>query len=805
MSRPSKNKRQNPFQNLNRRLHLESLEERSMPSCTSISGFVYYDANNNGLYDTATETPIANSTIELRDATNAVVGTTTTDANGYYLFDMDKVHPATDATLIKAVALPTTPTQTNYSLKGMVDKFDASLGQLQSIDITYGGSITSKIDAENFSDQSESDISGTVSGNLSLTAPGVNDTLTIAAPAGTPFHAGKYDGTTDYAGASGGTLGAHTATGSKTVTVTGNDMNAYIGAGTVEITTGTVATSNATGGGNLDVRVRSTGVSTVTVTYHYKAYDCLKPGDYKIIQTKQPDGYTDGRESKVGVVIPNTIGTDFINVTLTPNADLVNNNFGELKVTQLSGHVWYDVNNDGVRDPSEPPIPGTTIILEGPGGPATQQTDGNGFYAFTNLQPGTYTVKENQPTGYLDGKDNPGTKGGTVVEDPAQDQIQAISLQAGDNSQNNDFGEIKPASIAGHVWFDANNDGVRATNELPIPGTTITLTGVDDKGSVSKSMQTNGLGEYKFDNLRPGTYALNETQPAGYADGKDNIGTPGGTPGNDVFHDIHLPAGFDGVNNDFGEIKADTPAPPTPLPKLVNLQGMLPIISKNQLLNDASSDYLDPTLRGQMAFVVGTTITLTGQQPDLSQTLNGVAALQAGVTQTAFVNQLYASDAHRALQADSLYQSVLNRMPTAAEQASAVGQLKAGADSLAVMQDIYTSPAYQQLHPTTDQLATALSTDILHTIPGTAAQQLILQSMANDPLSTVVHDLLHSDASLANQVDNTYRATVRRPATTSETLAWTAAIKAGTATLDDIAVRLLASAEFYQLAFNTIH
>src|SRR3989442_1413974 len=105
-----------------------------MPSCTSLSGFVYYDANNNGLYDTATEAPIANSTIELRDSMNMVVGTTTTDANGFYNFTTDTLHPGTDTTLEKTVALPTDPTQTNYTLQGMVDKFDSSLGQLQSIE-----------------------------------------------------------------------------------------------------------------------------------------------------------------------------------------------------------------------------------------------------------------------------------------------------------------------------------------------------------------------------------------------------------------------------------------------------------------------------------------------------------------------------------------------------------------------------------------------------------------------------------------------------------------------------------------------
>ena len=46
-----------------------------------------------------------------------------------------------------------------------------------------------------------------------------------------------------------------------------------------------------------------------------------------------------------------------------------------------------------------------------------------------------------------------------------------------------------------------------------------------------------------------------ETQPVQFIDGKDTIGTPGGTTTNDMFSDIVLPADFDGVNNNFGELK----------------------------------------------------------------------------------------------------------------------------------------------------------------------------------------------------------------------------------------------------------
>ena len=60
----SQRSRKNPFKQNQARLSIETLENRLTPSGNTISGFVFFDANNNGLFDPR-ETPLANSTIEL--------------------------------------------------------------------------------------------------------------------------------------------------------------------------------------------------------------------------------------------------------------------------------------------------------------------------------------------------------------------------------------------------------------------------------------------------------------------------------------------------------------------------------------------------------------------------------------------------------------------------------------------------------------------------------------------------------------------------------------------------------------------
>ncbi|WP_174246123.1 SdrD B-like domain-containing protein, partial [Pseudaquabacterium pictum] len=284
----------------------------------------------------------------------------------------------------------------------------------------------------------------------------------------------------------------------------------------------------------------------------------LRPGTYNVAET-QPAGYLDGKDT-IGTT-GGTAGNDLLSgITLVAGANSVENNFGEIKASSLSGFVYEDTGNDGVKGAGETGIPGVTVKLTGTddlGNPVslTTTTDATGKYSFDTLRPGTYTVTETQPAGYLDGKDTLGSTGGTL----GNDVLSAITLPAGVDSINNNFGEIKASSLSGFVYEDTGNDGVKGAGETGIPGVTVKLTGTDDLGNpVSLTTTTDATGKYSFDTLRPGTYTVTETQPAGYLDGKDTLGSTGGTLGNDVLSAITLPAGVDSINNNFGEIKASS-------------------------------------------------------------------------------------------------------------------------------------------------------------------------------------------------------------------------------------------------------
>ncbi len=117
-------------------------------------------------------------------------------------------------------------------------------------------------------------------------------------------------------------------------------------------------------------------------------------------------------------------------------------------------------------------------------------------------------------------------------------------------------------SLAGKVYLDANGNGVFDDGDSGISGVYITLSGVDDRGNtVSLTAVTDSLGNYRFANLRPGIYSLTESQPAGYLDGAESLGSLGGELGQDVFTNIALFANQSGIGYNFAEVLLPPPTP----------------------------------------------------------------------------------------------------------------------------------------------------------------------------------------------------------------------------------------------------
>jgi fimbrial isopeptide formation D2 family protein/uncharacterized repeat protein (TIGR01451 family) len=122
----------------------------------------------------------------------------------------------------------------------------------------------------------------------------------------------------------------------------------------------------------------------------------------------------------------------------------------EVPLSEISGTVFEDTNNDGVQDPGEPGISGVQVTLTGTdvfGNPVsiTVTTDANGDYLFDSLNAGTYELTQTQPTGFVDGQDN-GNPAWTIGDDVMSD----IVIGWGESFGSNTFGEIRENVASGN-------------------------------------------------------------------------------------------------------------------------------------------------------------------------------------------------------------------------------------------------------------------------------------------------------------------------------------------------------------------
>jgi serine-aspartate repeat-containing protein C/D/E len=287
----------------------------------------------------------------------------------------------------------------------------------------------------------------------------------------------------------------------------------------------------------------------------------LLPGTYKVVET-QLDEYLD-----VGALAGTVEGAPrgkvydentLYNITLLGGEDSVNNDFYEITPASISGHVYYDANNNGLFDAKESLITKSTTIklFDADDNVLDTYTTTDGYYKFSGLMPGEYTVKETTPpAGYLDGTDSAGSAGGTAGNDVISD----IPLSAGTAATDYDFGEIKPASLSGKVFVDLDNDGAYDSGETLLSDVTVFL--YDNEGTLIATTTTDDNGAYSFTGLMPDTYSVEEVQPDGYYEGGDIIGyingvadTAASLDGVDKIINVTLVSGDEGTAYDFYEI-----------------------------------------------------------------------------------------------------------------------------------------------------------------------------------------------------------------------------------------------------------
>jgi protocatechuate 3,4-dioxygenase beta subunit len=219
-------------------------------------------------------------------------------------------------------------------------------------------------------------------------------------------------------------------------------------------------------------------------------------------------------------------------------------------LASLGNYVWNDVNNDGIQDPGEAPVAGVTVYLYAADGVTkldSTVTDALGQYIFNGLTPGDYVVGfDNLPAGFSFSPADAGSddKADSDVN-PSTGKTPIVTLVAGQNDMTLDAGIHNPTlptgALGNQVWYDYNNDGIQDPGEPGVAGVSVTL--YDDMGNPIATTVTDAHGNYIFNNLPAGNYQVGfENLPADYV-----FVTPGAGTDSTLDSDVSPGTGLTGI------------------------------------------------------------------------------------------------------------------------------------------------------------------------------------------------------------------------------------------------------------------
>ncbi len=554
----------------------------------SIGDVLWLDADRNGIQD-AGEPGAPGATVRLFDAgpdgvigggDDTLIATTTTDANGGYVFDgLDPgnyfVDPdeATLSGLMETVYPVGTNPSAVIALSEGEDFNDADFGYVSLTNSAIGDTVWYDADGDGVQDAGEVGIAGVEitidgpSGPVTATtgpdgswlatglAPGLYgvtvDPSTL--PAGydpVPTNAGvsyllDVEAGTDYYhldwGFNGGTTGS---IGDTVFFDTDANGSQGVGEGGIE-------------GVTINLLDDLGNVIAITTTAADGSYDFvgLAAGDYTLEVT-----------DVAGVLSGLNVSTLPIgSVTLAAGEDYDLADYGYAPsggAGSIGSQVWWDADGDGTLDSDESGFQGVTIDLwldvDGDGviTPGTDNllrtitTASNGEYALNGLPPADYIVQVTDTGGALAGFSH--TLGTPGVDGQSQPETYPVTLTtAAPSNLTADFGYFLAMglSISGTVFEDDDESGTHdEPGEPVVEGVMVNLFRVINGMPVMIGTTTTDVnGNYSFDDLPDGDYVVAVESAGTAVDGYDQT-TQDGTGGVQL---VTL-AGVDSADNDFG-------------------------------------------------------------------------------------------------------------------------------------------------------------------------------------------------------------------------------------------------------------
>ena len=300
--------------------------------------------------------------------------------------------------------------------------------------------------------------------------------------------------------------------------------------------------------------------TTVTDASGAYLFDQLPAGSYVVDVTDQANQLAGYWHSLGALDTNDNSQSDPYAVSLLEGENVVTADFGYyVELASIGNYVWFDANADGIQQGTEPGLDSVevTLTIDYPNGSQsvlTTLTDSNGLYSFDNLladedyngdpsdgspEPVFTLMVATPQTG--DGtpmRMSPINQGGDDEVDSDNPASEVAHPVQGRVDNSNDFGYYGLGSISGNVSEDINRNGIVDPEDGPLPNIVITVyedmdqdgladdlnnDGVIDANDIAEDVNGNALtaltnvdGNYSFEDVPPGSYVVQEQDPAGY-------------------------------------------------------------------------------------------------------------------------------------------------------------------------------------------------------------------------------------------------------------------------------------------------
>ncbi|MCP3937193.1 MAG: hypothetical protein GY708_17710, partial [Actinomycetia bacterium] len=196
-------------------------------------------------------------------------------------------------------------------------------------------------------------------------------------------------------------------------------------------------------------------------------------------------------------------------VSIDPFGEVLGQDFGFRGDSSASGHVWHDVDSNGVHEATEPGVTDVLLSLTYLGSDGTvgggddisftAATGAGGEFNAIGLPAGTFEIHAD-PATLAEGLTFAGDSDGG---DPESTSIVLDSVTPGTDI---DFLVVGDSTLGGTVWNDRNGNELIDDDEVGVGGISVTVSWSHPAGDVSIPLVTDAFGQYSIAGLPPGLY-----------------------------------------------------------------------------------------------------------------------------------------------------------------------------------------------------------------------------------------------------------------------------------------------------------